>query len=76
MGQEDSRERLAPAKMWMRRSNDSLCEDEVDEEEEQYPGGDEDACRDRNAHVVRPACPDNPHDHSGDSCHAEAEREA
>ena len=55
-----------------RSSDDSLCEDEIDDNQYQYASIEEDVGGNCNPHIVRITCPDNAHYASHRSCHAEA----
>lgn len=62
-----------PAAVWMRRSNDPLCEDHVHDEQENYPSGDEDLCCNGDGDFGWLLGPDDPHHACRDSSHAETE---
>ena len=55
---ESHRQRFRPSPVWMRSSHDSLCKDEVDDEEEEDACCDEDLCSDSDGYVSRMCAPD------------------
>lgn len=61
-----------PTEAGMASPRDALRENEVDDEEEDYPGGDEDHGRDSQSDLCRTCCPSYPKDAGHRSSHAES----
>lgn len=62
-----------PSATRMRGSNDSLCENQVDDEEQNDSSSHEDLCGNGDSDVGWPSCPNDTHDAGNDASHAEAE---
>lgn len=70
---EELGENRMPAAVRVRRSNDPLGKDEIDDKEQDHPCCHEDLRRYGDGHVGRPCGPDDSHHAGGDSGHAKAE---
>lgn len=72
---EDMRECSVPSELWVHRPEDPLCEDQVNQVDDQDSGVVEDLCSDGDLDVSLHCGPYDPHDTCDDSCHAEAEED-
>ena len=73
---EEPAEQGMPSGTWVAGSDDPLSKDQVDDEEQQDPGGDKNIGCNGDADVARIACPDYAHDLCDYPCHAETEEHA